>query len=169
MIVVIGDNIETDENVMYIKRTNSQYYLPRADKYILNTDNEELASVFLEIIKQAGGDNVEILTPGMEWVLEEYQVWKDHRDAEREAVLSNWRLESLDKNLLVMLSADWCGPCKVIKPKMQELEKEGKFHLKIVDADEFGRDLKIKTVPYAFYFEFGELVKEGHPYEITRS
>lgn len=169
MIVVVGANIETEDNVMYIKNVASQYYLPRADKYILNTDDEDLASVFLEILKQVNSDNIEILIPEMEWILEEYHTWKDHKDAEREAVLSNWRLESLDKNLLVMLSADWCGPCKVIKPKMQELEKEGKFHLKVVDADEFGRDLRVRTVPYAFYFEFGKLVKEGHPYEITRS
>ncbi len=40
--------------------------------------------------------------------------------------------------ILLDIGADWCGPCKVLTPKLEKfaLEYEGKFLLAKVDADE---------------------------------
>jgi len=36
---------------------------------------------------------------------------------------------------LVWFSAEWCGPCKVIKPVLEKLEEEVSESVKIVKAD----------------------------------
>lgn len=36
---------------------------------------------------------------------------------------------------LVLFSADWCGPCKIIKPSLEKLESELAESIKIVKAD----------------------------------
>ncbi len=41
---------------------------------------------------------------------------------------------------LLIFTADWCGPCQVMKPLLEELEGEynGKIEFKQVDVDEEG-------------------------------
>jgi thioredoxin 1 len=46
----------------------------------------------------------------------------------------NESIKSGDKTL-VLFSADWCGPCKIIKPALERLEEKLGETLKIVKVD----------------------------------
>jgi len=41
-----------------------------------------------------------------------------------------------NKPVIVLCSAVWCGPCKMVTPVLEELEREGNFTLYKVDVDE---------------------------------
>ena len=68
-----------------------------------------------------------------------------------------------DKPLMVDFWAEWCGPCRMIAPVIDELavEYEGKVHIGKINVDEnddvvsrFG----IRNIPTILFFKGGELV-----------
>lgn len=68
-----------------------------------------------------------------------------------------------DKPLMVDFWAEWCGPCRMIAPVVDELaaEYEGKIHIGKINVDEnddvvsrFG----IRNIPTILFFKGGELV-----------
>lgn len=66
--------------------------------------------------------------------------------------------------VLIDFYADWCGPCKMMEPIMEEVEIEHK-DLKIikVNTDNFmsiAREYKIMTIPAFKIFEKGKVIKE---------
>ena len=69
----------------------------------------------------------------------------------------NESIKSGDKTL-VLFSADWCGPCKIIKPALEKLEKELGETLKIVKADiseaeESAKKFNIRNIPTCVLIE----------------
>lgn len=59
---------------------------------------------------------------------------------------------------LVLFSAEWCGPCKVIKPSLEKLETELSDQVKIVKADigeaeKSTKDFNIKNIPTCILIE----------------
>ncbi len=55
-----------------------------------------------------------------------------------------------DKPIIIDFYADWCGPCKVVAPILEELEKEGNFTLYKVDTDEeydLSNYFNIRSIP----------------------
>lgn len=72
-----------------------------------------------------------------------------------------------DKKILVEFYAQWCGPCKVLKPVfeeiMEKLENEGnetKLYTFDVDTDiELSMSLGIRSVPVIKGFYSGKEVK----------
>lgn len=56
--------------------------------------------------------------------------------------------------VLEVTSAPWCGPCRVIKPILKKMEKEG-YKIKITVLDNPG-----KSVPYFEWKHFGKLELE---------
>lgn len=54
-----------------------------------------------------------------------------------------------------VFSATWCGPCKMIKPHLEELQKEG-MNIQFYDVDEnhqYAIEIGIKAVPTLIYFD----------------
>jgi thioredoxin 1 len=52
-------------------------------------------------------------------------------------------------------TADWCGPCKMVRPIVEELKSEG-FFIQIIDVDteiELAQKFKIKSIPTFILFE----------------
>jgi len=75
--------------------------------------------------------------------------------------------ESAKRLVLVDISADWCGPCKVLMPILDKLSKEynGQFLLAKVDADENMRiagRYKVRGFPTVIAFVQGEEVDRFH-------
>ncbi|MEF9962254.1 MAG: thioredoxin [Erysipelotrichaceae bacterium] len=67
--------------------------------------------------------------------------------------------------LLVDFFATWCGPCKMIAPFLEELEKtfEGKATIVKVDVDQeegLTKEFSIMSVPTLLLFKDGKLIRE---------
>lgn len=72
-------------------------------------------------------------------------------------------IETKEK-VLVDFYADWCGPCKMLKPVLEEVAKEQE-DLTIIEVNtdlfhNLAREYKVLTIPALKLFEKGELIKE---------
>src|SRR3954471_1407839 len=69
-----------------------------------------------------------------------------------------------DKTVLVDFWAEWCGPCKMVAPVLDEIAGEyaGKITVAKVDIDanpQVARDYQILSIPTMGVFEGGKMVK----------
>lgn len=62
---------------------------------------------------------------------------------------------------VIYVGAEWCGPCKMIKPKFLELQKQGKITFTELDADKIEKGSGIKAIPFGFLVQKGEIVYSG--------
>jgi len=73
--------------------------------------------------------------------------------------------------VLVDFWAEWCGPCKMVGPVLDELAKEynGKLRIAKVNVDENQQvsvDFHIRSIPTLLFFKNGQMVKQligAHP------
>ena len=66
-----------------------------------------------------------------------------------------------DKPCIIDFYADWCGPCKMIAPVLEELaqEYEGQIYIYKVDTDaeqELAEDFGIRSIPTLLFCPVGE-------------
>ena len=66
------------------------------------------------------------------------------------------------KPVMVDFGATWCGPCKALAPRVEELEKEyeGRVMIGTADVDEcsdLAAKFRIRNVPTVLFFKNGEL------------
>ena len=78
---------------------------------------------------------------------------------------SNFEQEVLQSELPVLVDfyADWCGPCKMMAPVIDELEKEyaGKIKVGKVDGDadeDLAGEYGVMSIPMFGIFKGGKLV-----------
>lgn len=65
--------------------------------------------------------------------------------------------------VLVDFFADWCGPCKMLHPTLEELANDfdGKAIISKVNVDsnqELAAQFDVRSIPALFFFKNGELV-----------
>ena len=72
----------------------------------------------------------------------------------------NEETEKKEKNL-ILFSADWCGPCKIIKPILEDIHKDisDDFSFYVVDVNESTKitnEYKVKNIPTGVILINGE-------------
>ena len=61
-------------------------------------------------------------------------------------------------------TADWCGPCKRVRPVVEEINKDSVVKFKIIDVDsemELVKAFEIKSVPTFIVIKDGEIVRRA--------
>lgn len=70
-----------------------------------------------------------------------------------------------DKKVLVDFNAEWCGPCKMLKPIIEDFA-ESNDNVKVVsinidDADELAEEYSVFSIPCLVVIEKGKEVKRN--------
>lgn len=65
--------------------------------------------------------------------------------------------------VLVKFGAEWCGPCKMMQPVLNELEQDyfGQITIAEVNIDEnplITSSMKVKSIPAVFLYKNGNIV-----------
>lgn len=82
----------------------------------------------------------------------------------------NEKIKASDKLVLVYFYAEWCLPCKKLKPELEALEAEqaGVIELMRVDADanpQLTEHFEINTLPLFKLYKKGNMVWENNSYQ----
>ncbi len=72
---------------------------------------------------------------------------------------------SSDKTVLVDFWAEWCGPCKMVAPVLDEIAGENKDKLTVAKLDidrnpATARDYQVMSIPTMIVFRDGKAVKQ---------
>ena len=77
---------------------------------------------------------------------------------------SNEFEQEIKEGLVVVdFYADWCGPCQMLAPVLEELEKETSIKIVKINVDEIpdiARAFRIMSIPTLMLFKEGKFVKK---------
>lgn len=63
---------------------------------------------------------------------------------------------------VIKIGAEWCGPCKVVRPILETVSNTIDINMGEIDADEqseLSRELSIRSVPTTIFFKKGVELK----------
>merc|ERR1712243_141961 len=70
--------------------------------------------------------------------------------------------DAADKLVVVDFTATWCGPCKAISPKFEELAKNNPniicFKVDVDEGEEIAQHYKVNCMPTFLFFKGGKQV-----------
>ena len=80
---------------------------------------------------------------------------------------NNFEEEVLRSDMVVLLDffAEWCGPCKMIAPTLEEIAAENE-HIKVckIDVDndpDLARQFKVTSIPLLVVMKDGQIVNQA--------
>ncbi len=63
----------------------------------------------------------------------------------------NWEIKACEKLAVIDLWAAWCGPCRMLAPVMEELEREHPevlfFKINVDEQPELAEKFKVESIP----------------------
>ena len=77
--------------------------------------------------------------------------------------IEDFEKEVQGSTVLVDFYADWCGPCQMLAPNLEQLDKEGGIDIVKVNVDEIpdlARQFRIMSIPTLMLFKEGKFVKK---------
>jgi len=87
-----------------------------------------------------------------------------HNLADRSSFTSSVISDSYNNLIVLDCFATWCGPCKVIAPKLVQMSEEFpnvKFYkIDVDEASDVAQELGIRAMPTFIFFKNGEKVAE---------
>lgn len=75
--------------------------------------------------------------------------------------------EVAEGKVLVDFYADWCGPCQMLIPVIEQLEKETGIKVIKIDVDSLpglARQFRVMAIPTLLLFENGKMIKRETSY-----
>lgn len=79
----------------------------------------------------------------------------------------NFDSEIKEGLVLVDFFATWCGPCSMLSPVIEELDKEMDIKVLKIDTDELGElatRFRVRSIPTLLLFKDGKLVNNAMGY-----
>ena len=80
---------------------------------------------------------------------------------------SEFEQEVREGLVIVDFYADWCGPCQMLAPNLEQLDKEGEVKIVKINVDEIpdlARQFRIMSIPTLMLFKDGKFVKKDLGY-----
>ena len=77
--------------------------------------------------------------------------------------VNEFRNEVASGTVLVDFFATWCGPCQMLAPVIEELDKKHDIKVLKVDVDELGdlaREFRVMSIPTLIVFKDGKMAKK---------
>jgi thioredoxin 1 len=65
---------------------------------------------------------------------------------------------------ILYFTADWCNPCKKVKPIVEELNRDSSVKFQLIDVDqelEMAKNMNVRSVPTFIVVEDGSEVKRA--------
>lgn len=87
--------------------------------------------------------------------------------AVKEVNKENFKKEVKENNKLVLVdfNADWCGPCRMLRPILEEISQENKdvkiVSVNIDDEEELSLEYGISSIPCLVLFDKGSEIKRS--------